>query len=710
MKAYPPAKVRNVALVGHGGSGKTTLTEALLLCSGAVTRAGRVEDGTTVSDFEPEEHSHHMSTSLTLAAMEWRGYKVNVLDCPGYADFVPETFAGLSVADLAVFVVSAVDGVEVQTEIFWKAAAELGIPRLIFMNKLDRERADFSGVLQQLHSAFGAGVAPLELPIGEEAQFHGIADLLSDTAFVYETGKCNATKAAIPDNMATQEHSVRDSLVEGIVVADDDLMARYLDGEEMNADELAKTLARGVVSSQVFPVICGSATRLVGIDRLLDIICDVAPSPLERPPARVRAPGANGGEVVEVATDAGAQPLAWVFKTIADPYVGKISLFKVLSGTVRPDATLFNPRARAEERLHLIFTLRGKEQIPLTEVAAGDFGAVAKLATTNTGDTLAPRNMPVSLVPTGSETDGDSSGTSWLAESTTPVLSVAIRPRSKADEDKMMTALHRLQEEDLTLLVRRDDETHQTVLTGTGETHIAIAMERLARKFGVGVESEELVIPYRETVTANAEAEGKYKKQTGGHGQFGVASLRIEPRERGAGFEFVDNIVGGVIPRQYIPAVQKGADEAMSEGGTFGWPVVDIRVTCFDGKFHPVDSSEMSFKMAGALALREALAKASPVVLEPLSLLEVTVPNAYQGDVMGDLNSRRGRVQGTETGQPGESVVIALVPTSELVRYAIDLRSLTGGRGRFKAHHDHYEVMPANLWDKVRREHAGAEK
>ena len=707
MKAYPPAKVRNVALVGHGGSGKTTLTEAMLLCSGAVTRAGRVEDGTTVSDFEPEEHAHHMSTSLTLAATEWRGYKVNVLDCPGYADFVPETFAGLSVADLAVFVVSAVDGVEVQTEIFWKAAAELGIPRLIFMNKLDRERADFSGVLQQLHSAFGAGVAPLELPIGEEAQFHGLADLLSDTAFVYETGKCNPTKEAIPDNMAAQEHSVRDSLVEGIVVADDDLMARYLDGEEMNADELAKTLARGVVSSQVFPVICGSATKLVGIDRLLDIICDVAPSPLERPPARVRAPGANGGEVVEVATDPAAQPLAWVFKTIADPYVGKISLFKVLSGTVRPDAALFNPRARAEERLHLIFTLRGKEQIPLTEVAAGDFGAVAKLAATATGDTLAPRNMPVSLVPTGSQTDGDSNGPSWLAEAPMPVLSVAIRPKSKADEDKMMTALHRLQEEDPTLIVRRDDETHQTVLTGTGETHIAIAMERLARKFGVGVESEELVIPYRETVTANAEAEGKYKKQTGGHGQFGVASLRIEPMDRGAGFEFVDNIVGGVIPRQYIPAVQKGADEAMSEGGTFGWPVVDIRVTCFDGKFHPVDSSEMSFKMAGALALREALAKASPVVLEPLSLLEVTVPNAYQGDVMGDLNSRRGRVQGTETGQPGESVVIALVPTSELVRYAIDLRSLTGGRGRFKAHHDHYEVMPANLWDKVKKQTAG---
>ena len=714
MKAYPPAKVRNVALVGHGGSGKTTLTEALLLCSGAITRPGRVEDGSTVSDFEPEEHSHHMSTSLTLAALEWRGYKVNVLDCPGYADFVPETLSGLSVADLAVFVVSAVDGVEVQTETFWKAAAELGIPRLIFMNKLDRERADFAGVLQQLHSAFGAGVAPLELPIGAELDFHGLADLLSDTAFVYEPGKCNATAASIPENMAAQEHAVRDSLVEGIVVADDDLTLRYLDGDEITADELAKTLARGVVSSQVFPVICGSASKLVGIDRLLDIICDVAPSPLERPAAQVRAPGTGGGEVVEVACDPAGPPLAWVFKTIADPYVGKISLFKVLSGTVRPDAALFNPRAKSEERLHLIFTLRGKEQISLTELAAGDIGAVAKLAATYTGDTLTPRNMPVSRVPAGAGPDGDVTGglggSTWLTEATTPVLSVAIRPKSKADEDKMMTALHRLQEEDPTLLVRRDDETHQTVLTGTGETHISIAMERLARKFGVGVESEDLIIPYRETVTANSEAEGKYKKQTGGHGQFGVASLRIEPMERGAGFEFVDNIVGGVIPRQYIPAVQKGADEAMSEGGIFGWPVVDIRVTCFDGKFHPVDSSEMSFKMAGALALREALAKASPVVLEPLSLLEVTVPNAYQGDVMGDLNSRRGRVQGTETGQPGESVVIALVPTSELVRYAIDLRSLTGGRGRFKVHHDHYEVMPPNLWEKVRRERAGAEK
>ncbi|HTV12646.1 MAG TPA: elongation factor G [Acidimicrobiales bacterium] len=708
MKAYPPAKVRNVALVGHGGSGKTTLTEALALCSGALNRTGRVEDGTTLSDFEPEEHTHHMSTSLSLAALEWRGYKVNVLDCPGYADFVPEALAALSVADLAVFVVSAVDGVEVQTEVFWRAATELGTPRMVFMNKLDRERADFGTVLQQLHNAFGAGVAPLELPIGSEADFNGVADLLTDTAFAYQPGKCTATSGPVPDSIAESEHTVRDSLVEGIVVADDDLMSRYLEGEEISAEELSKTLAKGVVSSQVFPVICGSATKLVGIDRLLDAICDVAPSPLERPPAQARA-GAN--ELAEVAPDAAGQPLAWVFKTIADPYVGKISLFKVLSGTVRPDAVLYNPRSRSEERLHALFSLRGKEQIALPELSAGDIGAVAKLAATNTKDTLTPRNMPVTVVPPGEPRGAGADGASnWLAEAAMPVLSMAIRPKSKADEDKLMTALHRLQEEDPTLVVRREDETHQTVISGTGETHLAIAMERLSRKFGVAVEHEDLVIPYRETVTGTAEAEGKYKKQTGGHGQFGVASLRIEPMERGAGFQFVDNIVGGVIPRQYIPAVQKGSEEAMADGGNFGWPVVDVRVTCFDGKHHPVDSSEMSFKMAGALAVREALAKAGPVILEPVSLLEVTVPNAYQGDVLGDLNSRRGRVQGTETGQAGESIIVATVPTSELVRYAIDLRSLTGGRGRFRAKHDHYEIMPQNLWDKVKRERASVEK
>jgi elongation factor G len=704
MKSYPPAKIRNVALVGHGGSGKTTLAEAMLLCSGATTRAGRVEDGSAVTDFEPEEHTHHMSTSLALAALEWKGHKVNVLDAPGYADFVPEALTALSVADLAVFVVSAVDGVEVQAEVLWRAAADLGVPRMVFVNKLDRERSDFEGTLSQLHASFGAGVAPLELPLGEEHDLAGVADLLSDTAFTYEAGKFTPTPGPVPGSIADMEHAVRSALVEGIVVADDDLMSRYLEGEELSVDELEKTLAKGVVASQVFPVVCGSASRLVGVDRLLDAICEVGPSPLERPPVNVRPAAGGADDPVEVLCDPNGQPLAQVFKTVADPYVGKISLFKVFSGTLHPDVSLFNPRARADERLHALFTLRGKEQLPLTEVTAGDVAAVAKLATAATGDALVPRSMPVSTV------DRLSEGPAWLGEALSPVLSVAIRPRSKADEDKLMTALHRLQEEDPTLLVRRDDETHQTVLSGTGDTHLAIAMERLSRKFGVAVEQDDLVIPYRETITASAEAEGKYKKQTGGHGQFGVASVRVEPMDRGGGFEFVDNIVGGVIPRQYIPAVQKGAEEAMSGGGPYGWPVVDVRVTCFDGKHHPVDSSEMSFKMAGALGVHEALGKAGPVLLEPLSLLEVTVPAAYQGDVLGDLNSRRGRVQGTESGDHGESVVIALVPTSELVRYAIDLRSLTGGRGRFKARHDHYDVMPQNLWDKVRRERAAIDK
>jgi elongation factor G len=708
MKGYPVAKVRNVALVGHGGSGKTTLTESLLLCAGSINRTGRVEDGSTVSDFEPEEHAHHMSTSLALAALEWKGFKVNVLDAPGYADFVPEALSALCAADLAVFVVSAVDGVEVQTETFWKAAAAHGIPRLVFINKLDRERADFSRTLQQLQDVFGAGVAPLELPIGLEHDFSGIADLLTDTAFMYEAGKCSATKAAIPDTIAELEHQVRDSLVEGIVVADDDLMSRYLEGEQVSPEELEKTLAQGVVSSQVFPVICGSASRFIGIDRLLDFICEVGPSPLDRPPVAVTAPASGGGtEVVEVQCDPSGPALAWVFKTIADPYVGKISLFKVVSGTIHPDAVLYNPRSKSEERLHSLFSLRGKDQVPMTELVAGDIGAVSKLGATNTSDTLTPRNMPVGLAPAGR---ANGNGADWLSEVGAPALSIAIRPKSKADEDKLMTALHRLQEEDPTLVVRRDDETHQTVLSGTGDTHLAIAMERLSRKFGVAVQNEDLVIPYRETITASAEAEGKHKKQSGGHGQFGVASVRVEPLDRGAGFEFVDNIVGGVIPRQYIPAVQKGAEEAMADGGAFGWPVVDVRVTCFDGKHHPVDSSEMSFKMAGALGVREALGKAHPVVLEPLSVLEVSVPDEYQGDVLGDLNSRRGRVQGTENGAPGESVITALVPTSEIVRYSIDLRSLTGGRGRFKARHDHYDVMPQNLWDKVKRERAAAER
>ena len=686
MKTFPPARIRNVALVGHGGAGKTTLAEALLFCAGAISRQGRTEDGTTTTDFDPEEVRRGISLSLALAPFEREGYKINLLDAPGYADFVTDVHAALRVADLAVLVVSAVEGPEVQTDVAWRIASERNIPRMFFVSKLDRERASFERTLEQLRERFGPSVSPLQLPIGEEAGFRGVADLLADAAFVYEAGAQEKGKAGvraqIPSEVAEQAASARDSLVEGIVMADDALMERYLDGETLALKDLDETLAKGMAEGSVFPVACGSAAKLVGVDRLAQLICEVGPSPIDRPPIQVVA----GASTTEVACDPAGQPLAFVFRTIADPYVGKMSFLRVLSGTIRPDTQLTNPRTHADERLHGLFTMRGKEQDSVAELPAGDIGAVAKLADTSTGDTLAPKGTPVVVPP---------------LDVPEPVLSVAVRPKSKGDEDKLMTGLHRLQEEDPALRVRRDDETHQTLLSGMGDTHLSMVIERLSRKFGVEVETEDVRVAYRETITGSAEAEGKHKKQTGGHGQFGVAFLRVEPLPRGGGFEFVDKIVGGAIPRQFIPAVEKGVAETMAQGGLYGYPVVDVRVTVFDGKYHPVDSSEMSFKMAGSLGFKDAMSKAGPVMLEPISLLEVTVPAQYQGDIMGDLNSRRGRVQGTEAVGGGEQTITALVPTSEVLRYSIDLRSITGGRGRFSVRHDHYDLLPSHLVDRV---------
>jgi elongation factor G len=678
--------VRNIALVGHNGSGKTTLAEALLFATGAITRQGKVDDGSTVSDFEPEEIKYHMSLSLALAPCTVGNVRLNIVDTPGYADFFGEVRAACSVVDLMVLVVSAVEGVEAQTEAAWALADDLDLPRLIFVNKLDRERASFDRTLGNLRESFGAGIAPLELPVGGEAGIRGIADLLTDTAIIYEGGKSQS--GPIPDDLAATEHEVREQLVEGIVVGDDGLMERYLDGDVPSSAELEATLASGVAQGLVYPVVCGSAITGVGVDRLATLLAEIAPTPDSRPPVEVQA----GDSVREVNCDPAGQPLARVFKTISDPYVGKISLIRVLSGTIRPDSVLTNPRTHCDERLHVLQLLQGKEAQPAPEAQAGDIVAVPKLADVVTGDTLAPKGAPV-LFP---------------SISPEPVsLSVAIRPKSKGDEDKLMIGLHRLQEEDPALLVERVDETHQTILRGTGETHLAVAAERLARKFGIEVATEDVLVPYRESITMQAEAEGKYKKQSGGHGQFGVASIRIEPLERGAGFEFVDRVVGGAIPRQYIPAVEKGIVETMRQGGHYGYPVVDVRAVCLDGKYHPVDSSEMSFKMAGSLAFKEAMAQAGPALLEPISLLEVTVPASMQGSVLGDLNSRRGRVQGTDTVQINVQKITALVPTAEIRRYAVDLRSLTGGRGRFRAEHDHYDVMPPMLVDKMIKAKAG---
>ncbi|MHB8294373.1 MAG: elongation factor G [Acidimicrobiales bacterium] len=702
MNSFPTAQVRTVALVGEAGAGKTSLAEALLFCSGAVARRGRVDDETAVLDFEPEAAKRHMSVSLGVGWFEFQGCKINILDVPGCLDFEADLAAGIAVADAAVFVVTGADEVGAGLERAWQMAASAGLARMFFVNKLDRDMSGYEATLDALRSSFGAGIAPLELPIGSGDGISGngisgngisgIADLLSDRAIYYPdaSGACpgaaggttrppQPATGAIPAEMAGIEHRVRENLVEGIVVADDDLMERYLDGDVGSPAELEATLAKGVAGASVFPVVCGSAERGVGIDRLAAFICEILPSPA----AREHAVSA-GGVMSQVPCAAAGPPLAQVFKTISDPYVGRISLLHVLSGALHTDDVLVNSRTRSEEKLHSLVLVRGKEQQMVPEVQAGDIAAVLKLSDTRTGDTLSQAGLPVTVA---------------APPRPGPALSIGIRPRSRTDDDKLSTALHKACDEDPSLYVRRDDETHQTILSGLGEVHLSVTIERLARKFSVEVETEPLAVPYRETVTAGAEAEGKYKKQTGGHGQFAVVSLKVEPTVRGTGFSFIDKVVGGAIPRQFIPAVEKGVVEAMAKGGAFGYPVVDVSVTCLDGKHHPVDSSEMSFKMAAALAFKQAAGAASPVLLEPLSLAEIIVPTHLQGEVLSDLASRRGRVQRNEpAGTGGQmTLIVALVPTSELARYGVDLRAATAGRGRFSADHSHYDVMPAQL-------------
>ncbi|QGG96191.1 elongation factor G [Actinomarinicola tropica] len=665
-------RIRNVALVGHSGAGTTSLTEAALLAAGAIGRLGRVEDGTTVADTDPEEKAHGLSLALSVVPVEWKGHLLNLVDTPGDPDLEGEVRAALRVADLAVLVVSGVDGVQVGTESAWRLCAEADVPVLVFVNKLDRERASFDRTLDQLKERFGEGIEPLELPIGAEAGFSGVADVLTEKAYLYDQGK--GSEAEVPADLAEREHQVHDEVVESIVVGDDTMLERFLDGDEPALDELERTLEHEIVERTAFPVLEGSATTGVGIDRLCDYLCEIGPPPTDR-------------AVDGITVDPSGPTIAFVFKTVADPYVGQVSIFKVLSGTVRNDDHLRNARSGGDERIHGLFRLRGDQQTPVAELVAGDIGGVAKLADTRTGDVLSVPGTDVDVAPIA-----------WPE----PVHTVAVVARTQADEDKLATAIHRLADEDPTLRLDHDDETHQTLLRGTGETHLNVSLERLERKFGVRVDVEPVKVAYRETITTSASAEGRYKKQSGGHGQFGVASLVVEPCERGAGFEFVDEVVGGAIPRQFIPAVERGVRDTMDEGGVLrGYPVVDVRVRCVDGKAHSVDSSEMSFRAAGRLAFREAMEAASPVLLEPVSELVVTVPTELQGDVMGDLSSRRGRVSGTEPLGGGEVAVTALVPTAEVVRYAVDLRSLTGARGRFTARHHEYAPMPAHLAEAV---------
>lgn len=680
MKIFPPEKIRNVSLVGHTGSGKTTLAEALLFRSGAITRIGTVEAGNTVTDYDPEEHSRGISLTLALAAFEWKGHKINLIDTPGYADFAGDVHAALRVTDLAVFVVSAVDGIEVQTAYAWKVAEKLNTPRMIFINKLDKERASFDRTLAELRERFGAGIAPIELPIGQDAAFHGVADLFRDKAYIYDSGK--AEVVAMPDDLVEREAEVRDNLVEGIVVSNDAMLEQYLEGKIPSVDELETTMATGVAAAKVFPVVCGSATGPIAVDRLADFIIELGPSPLDRPPVKVMA----GDQEIELAKDPNADPLAFVFKTLADPYVGQVSIFKVLSGTLKPETQLTNGRSGEDERLAKIATMFGKETTLVTSAPAGDIVAAAKLQDTRTGDTLAPKHKPVRVPP---------------IDRPAPVLATALIPRTQSDDDKMASALRRILEEDSSLELRRSDETRQTLLYGMGEMHLTISIEKLERKFGVTVDQEAVRVPYRETISRASDAEGRHKKQSGGHGQFGVCHLELRPLARGEGFTFVDKIKGGSIPRQYIPAIEKGVMETMSKGGIHGYPVVDIEVTVDDGKFHAVDSSEMSFKLAARAGFRTAFENGMPVVLEPVSAVAITVPLGYQGDVMGDVAARRGSVRGSLVASDGGQVIEAMIPTSEIVRYAIDLRSLTNGWGRFSASHDHYQEMPSHLIDRA---------
>ena len=682
MKTYDASDIRNVLLVGHGGSGKTTLLEAMLFTAGATTRMGRVEDGNTASDFEPEEVKKGISVSLAMAPIEWNGAKINVLDAPGYADFAGDVRSAIQAVDAVLLVVSAVDGVEVQTEVAWELAVEAGLPRAILINKLDRERASFQRTLDQLVRSFGTQVAPLELPLGEEHDFNGVADLLLQKAYRYDTGAM-ATEGEWPDDIHAKADPYREKLVEAVAESDDTLIEKYLEEGGLAEDEVLHGVKKGFAEARIAPVLCAAAGRPIGVDRVLQFIADEFPSPLDRGAITVTT---KSGESKERACDPNQPLTAYVFKTVSDPYVGHITMFRVFSGKVRPDSPVFNATKGTEERIGQLFALRGKEHESVPEIAAGDIGAVAKLGHTTTGDTFSTKDDAVTIPPVP------------MPE---PLLAFAIAPKTKGDEDKLSTALARLREEDPTLRVERSDETHETVMYGMGEAHLDVMMERMKRKFGVEVTAQPAKIAYRETLKKPAKALGRHVKQSGGHGQYAICNIEVEPLPRGEGFEFVDKIFGGSIPHQFIASVEKGVAKTMQQGVMSGNPMVDIRCTLVDGKFHSVDSSDMAFQIAGSLALKEAAEAAGVVLLEPIVELEVVIPESHTGDIMGDLNSKRAKIAGVEAAGAGKQRVKAMVPQAEVARYSIDLRSMTGGRGAFSLRFSHYEEVPSHLAEKI---------
>lgn len=684
MKAYSTAQIRNVGLFSHGGAGKTSLLEAMLYASKGTTRLGRVEEGNTISDYDPDEVKRHISIQLSVAPVEWQDTKINVVDSPGYAEFVGEMKSGMRVVDTALLLVDASAGVEVGTEQAWRAADERGIPRAVIINKMDRENADYKTAFHSIQQVLGKKCAPLQFSIGAQSSFKGIIDLLHQKAYVYEPGTAGKfSEAPIPADLVEDSQQGRDWLVEKICETDDDLTMLYLEGEQLATEDLDAALKRAVAAGLIAPVLVASGCQNVGVCQLLDFIVSYMPSPADAGDVMAINPTTNAPVTLH-ASD--SSPLAaLVFKTIRDQF-GKQSYLRVFSGVFHSDSHVLNSNRNIDERIGQVYVQRGKEQIPVQQLSAGDIGVVVKLTDTHTGDTLCSPSEPITLDQ---------------IKFPEPLFSASIAPRTKADLDKMGTALHHLLEEDATLRTGKDAISGQTILSAMGENHVQIAADRMKRKSGVDVVIGLPVVPYRETITTRVDrAHFRHKKQSGGHGQFADVVLELEPLTEGE-FEFGERVVGGAVPKNFFPAVEKGIRETLHEGVLAGYPVVSVKAVLYDGSFHPVDSSEMAFKLAGSQAFREGLQQGKPVLLEPVMLLSIIVPDSYTGDIMSDLNGRRGRVLGMNPQGNGFTVVDAHAPLAEVQRYVSDLRSVTQGRGSFSMEFDHYDQVPAHVADKV---------
>jgi elongation factor G len=671
--------IRNVVLLSHQGAGKTSLAEFMLFSAGAIQRLGSVADGTTTSDYDPLEVERHMGINLSLLPIQWQEMKLNIIDTPGYADFIGEARSGLRVTEGAIIVICAASGVEVGTEQMWSDAERANLPRLIFVNKMDRDNADFLSTLKAIQAKLSPKCLPLQLPIGSQKDFQGIIDLVTMKAYIGADSK----EAEIPSALKEQAEANREKLVEAAVEVDDELVNKYLEGQAISNEEIFTAVKKSTITGKLMPVFAGSALQGIGTRQILNGICSYLPSPEEK--GAIVAKNVSTGNQEEVKPDSESPLSGLVFKTTADPYVGKLSYFRVYSGVISSNSQVWNANKNSMERIGQLFTMLGKSQQPVSQVAAGDVGAVARLSLTTTGDTLCAREHPVILPG---------------IEFPKANFSMAIQPQAKTDLDKMSTVLPRICEEDPSLQIRREADTNEFIISGVGDNHLEITREKIRRKFGVEVRLDLPMIPYKETITMSTKAEYKHKKQTGGHGQYGHVFLELEPLPRGSGFEFAKKIVGGAIPQNYIPSVEKGVNEAKQEGVLAGYPVVDVKVSLYDGSFHAVDSSDIAFKIAGAQALKKGLSQGQPVLVEPIMKLTITVPETYTGDITSDLNTKRGRVLGMNPAN-GVNVIEAQAPYAELLRYALNLRSLTQGRGSFVMEFAHYEEVPAHLSQKI---------